>query len=102
MIRLFLIVSLLLSASLSGAVANGHMVVPDHNHSVVESVDNDLLTCCDAGTERAQICLTMPAMFEGTGMAGDAQASRDTIFDARGFLLTGIQLSGPLDPPRMV
>lgn len=102
MVRLLLIVALTLSASLSGAVGSGHVVMQDHDHSVIESAADDLSACCDDSAERAHTCLTMPAMFEGTGAYVDTRASGDAVFDACGLALTGIQPSGPTDPPRML
>ncbi|MEQ8658836.1 MAG: hypothetical protein RIC24_16155 [Hyphomicrobiales bacterium] len=102
MVRLLLIVVLTLSASISGALGAGYSVMQDHDHTAVESVENDPLTCCDNGVERAHSCLTMPAMFEGAGAYYNAKPLPDALFDTCELMLTGIQPSGPLDPPRML
>lgn len=102
MLRVFLIIVLTLSASLSGAVAADHVVMPDHDHSVVETTDNDQPACCEGSTERAPNCLVMPAMVDSHGAFADEITARSEAFAVFERTLTGIELSGPFDPPRMV
>jgi hypothetical protein len=102
MARLLLILALTLSASLAGAVEAGHVLMIDHDHSAVESIDTDTPMCCESGVERSHSCLSMPALYDGTSTQSDMLANGRVNFDAYGHVLTGIEPSGPVDPPRMV
>jgi len=102
MFRVLLILAVTLSASLAGAVATEHGSMTEHKHHAAESIDVEAPMCCESGTERAHTCFTMPVMLEGTGAYGDALPPSGGAFELDRRILTGVLLSGPLDPPRTV
>jgi len=100
LIRLLLIVMVALSASISGAMDAGHAAVVEHSHVAMDEVANDQPVCCSESSERSQTCHALPALLPGAGNHDDAPATCEDVFIAASLLLTGIEPSGPLDPPR--
>ena len=100
LIRLLLVVLVALSASVSGAMVAGHAAVVEHSHVAMDEVANDQPVCCSESSERSQTCHALPALLPGAGNHDDAPATCEDVFIAASLLLTGIEPSGPLDPPR--
>lgn len=100
LIRLLLIVMVALSASVTGAMDAGHMAAPEHSHLAMDDVANNQPVCCSESSERSQTCHALPALLPGAGNHHDAPATCEDVFIAASLLLTGIEPSGPLDPPR--
>lgn len=102
LVRALLIVLVTLSASLSGAMETGHMLTTEHDHAAAGSMADDGLACCDDGIERGQSCHVLPALLSDAGDPGAAPSTGEEVFITSDLHLTGIELSGPLDPPRLV
>ena len=102
MARFIMVVILTLSASLSGAMDAGHMPSTDHNHAAAEIMADEQPACCQDSSERTQTCHAVPALLPASELASLPPSSVEDIVCASGLLLTGIQPSGPLDPPRAV
>lgn len=102
MVRSLLVVIMALSASLAGAVEGGHMPVQTHDHAVAESVADDLTNCCADSSERAQTCHALPVLVPSIQQGDAATTSGEDVFYTSRRFMTGIELSGPLDPPRAV
>ncbi|SDZ52517.1 hypothetical protein SAMN05444004_11918 [Jannaschia faecimaris] len=102
LMRAMLIVLATFSASISGAMDAGHVVSSEHEHVAVESMADHGPVCCHDSSERGQSCRVLPALLADGGgdMAGPSTSEAAlTMFR---LLLTGIEPSGPLDPPRLV
>ncbi len=102
LVRFLLVVVLTLSTSLSGVMDAGHMPVSSHDHATVEAMADDQPLCCQDSTERAQTCHALLALLPTLAVNNTAPATGEDVFCASGLLLTGIEPSGPLDPPRVV
>ena len=102
LVRFLLLVVLTFSALLYGAVESGHMPVSDHDHAAVESITDEQPVCCQDSTERTQTCHALPALLPAMDPYDTAPATGEDVFCASGILLTGMEPSGPLDPPRAV
>ena len=102
LVRFLLVVVLTLSTSLSSAMDLGHMPVASHDHAAVEAMADDQPLCCQDSTERAQTCHALLALLPTLAVNNTAPATGEDVFCASGLLLTGIEPSGPLDPPRAV
>lgn len=102
LVRFLMVVTLTLSASLSGAMDAGHMPAIDHGYVATEMMADEQPACCQDSTERTQTCHAMPALLPTVQPASTAPLAGEAVFCASGVLLTGIQPSGPLDPPRAV
>ncbi|WP_299960867.1 hypothetical protein [uncultured Roseobacter sp.] len=100
LIRTILIVVLTLTASLSGAMGMDHMSMTEHDHVAMESIADEGPVCCDESTERGQSCHVLPAVLADAGGEVSAPETSDALFFRSGLLLTGLDPSGPLDPPR--
>lgn len=102
LVRFLMVVILTLSASLSGAMGVGHMPATDHNHAAAEMIADEQPACCQDSTERTQTCHLLPALLPATEQANTTPLSGEDAICASGLLLTGMEPSGPLDPPRAV
>jgi hypothetical protein len=102
LVRCLLIVMLMFSATFSVAVGTGHAANFDHEHTVAETVADDMPACCDDSTERGQTCHVLPALLPGAEGHSTGPITGEDVFVAAGLLLTGIEPSGPLDPPRVM
>lgn len=100
MIRTILIAALTLTASLSGAMDVDHMPIVEHDHTAMENMAVEGPVCCDDSTERGQSCHVLPAVLANAGGEVSAPETSDALFFRSGLLLTGLEPSGPLDPPR--
>lgn len=100
LVRLLLVVMVTLSASLSGAMDAGHTTVAEHGHASADEVADDQPVCCSESSERTQTCHVLPALLPGADQHDAAPAACEDVVMSAGLLLTGIELSGPLDPPR--
>ena len=100
LIRLLLVVMVALSAWVSGAMDADHVAVAEHSHAATDQVADDQPVCCSESSERSQTCHALPALLPGAGHHDDAPATCEDVFTAASLLLTGIEPSGPLDPPR--
>lgn len=100
LIRLLLVVIVALSASVSGAMNAGHITVAEHSHAAMVDVADDQPVCCSGGTERTQTCHVLPALLPGADLHDASPAGCEDVAFGTGLLLTGIEPSGPLDPPR--
>lgn len=101
LIRLLLVVTAVLSASVSGAIDAGHMAALEHSHAAVNDMADDQPVCCSESAERSQTCHALPALLPGVGQHDAVPATCEDVFIAASLLLTGIEPSGPLDPPRV-
>ncbi|PUB08235.1 hypothetical protein [Yoonia sediminilitoris] len=102
LIRAILIVFVTLSASFSGALDAGHLTTTEHHHAAVEITADDGPLCCDDSTERGQNCHVLPAVLADEDGHIAAPPTDAEMFIMVGLLLIGIELSGPVDPPRIV
>ena len=102
MARFIMVVILTLSASLSGAMDAGHMPSTDHNHAAAEIMADEQPACCQDSTERTQTCHAVPALLPASEPTSTPPFAGEGVVFASGILLTGIQPSGLLDPPRAV
>lgn len=101
-VRLILVVIMTLSASLAGAMEPEHMSVTVHDHAAVEIVADNLPNCCLDSSERAQTCHALLALLPTTQQGDAAPILGEDVFYTSGRLMTGVELSGPLDPPRVL
>ena len=102
LVRLLLVVLITLSASLSSAMDAGHAAVSDPDHTTMSAMSDDQRLCCEDSTERSQSCHVLPALLPVSVLGANAPATGANVFVCSGLLLTGIEPSGPLDPPRAV
>lgn len=101
LIRLLLVVLVVtLSASGSGAMIAGHAAVMEQSHAGMGETAGDQPICCSESSERTQTCHVLPALLPGADLHLAATATCGDVFVGTGLLLTGIEPSGPLDPPR--
>ena len=102
LVRLLLVVLVALSASVSGAMDAGHVAVMEHEHMAMEEVADDQPICCSESTERSQTCHVLPALLPVADLDGTGPATCEDVSMGTNLLLTGIEPSGTLDPPRPV
>ncbi len=102
LVRCLLIVMLMFSATFSVAMEAGHAANFDSEHAVAETMSDDMPACCDDSTERGQTCHVLPALLPGAEGHSTGPITGEDVFAAAGLLLTGIEPSGPLDPPRVM
>ena len=100
--RFLLVVMMTLSASVSGAMDAGHMATMEHGHASVEEAADDQPVCCSESSERTQTCQALAALLPGVDLNDTAPATCEDVSIVASVLLTGIEPSGPLDPPRAV
>jgi hypothetical protein len=91
-----------LTASVSGALDAGHATAMEHVHAGALDVTDDQPLCCSDSTERTQNCHVLPVLVPASDLHVSEPASREDVSFGSGLLLTGIDPSDPLDPPRMV
>lgn len=102
MIRLLLIVLMALTASVFGALDAGHATAKEYAHATVQHAAEDQPACCSDSTQHTQNCHVLPALVPATDLHVSEPVSRADVLFGAGLLLTGIELAGPLDPPRTV
>ena len=102
LVRFIMVVILALSASLSGAMDAGHMPSSDHDHAAVEMMADEQPACCQDSNERTQTCHAVSALLPASEPTSTPPIAGEDVVCVSGILLTGVQPSGPLDPPRSV
>lgn len=100
--RLLLVVLVTLSASVPGAMDAGHPTTTQHGHAALDQAADEEQICCTENSERAQTCHVLAALLPGGDVHGTRPATCGSVSVIAGVLLTGIEPSGPLDPPRAV
>lgn len=100
MLRTILFVLVTFSASLIGTMSVDQMVFGEHDHMISATVVHEEPACCDSGTERGQSCHVLPAVLADADAVLSAPLKGGVILISGALLPTGIELSGPLDPPR--
>ncbi|WP_222869546.1 hypothetical protein [Roseobacter fucihabitans] len=88
------------SASLSGAMEVGHAFASEADHAAMEHAADDQPVCCTDNPERAQTCHVLSAIVPIEAFDGVAPDCSETAYARIGLLLSGIEPSGLLDPPR--
>ena len=102
LVRLLLVVVVALSASASGAMDAGHMAGLEQSHETMGDSFDHQPVCCSESSERMQTCHALPALLPEANLHEAAPATCENVPIGAGLLLTGIEPSGPLDPPRAV
>ncbi|MEJ6399569.1 hypothetical protein [Yoonia sp. 208BN28-4] len=102
LVRFLMVVIFALSASLSAAMEASHMRAIDHDHAAAEMMVDEQPACCQDSSERTQTCHAVPALLPASEPTSTPPIAGEDVVCASGILLTGIQPSGPLDPPRAV
>ena len=102
LIRLLLIVLMTLTASVCAAMDGGHATALEHDHTSPMTVADDHPVCCSDSTERMQNCHVLPALVPASDFGVPEPVSCGNMLFGSGLLLTGIEPSGPLNPPRAV
>lgn len=100
LVRILLVIVLTMSTSLSSAMGAGHMIIPDHEHATVEAIADGQPLCCQDSMERTQICQFLLALLPALTLSDTAPVTGEDAFCTSDVLLTGLEPSGPLDPPR--
>lgn len=100
-VRLILVVSLVVLASLSGAMETRHAIAMDVDHSFADDQIDDQLDCCNEGVERTHSCHSLPAVLSNAKAQDADGMCRANVFVSYELLLNGIEPSGLLDPPRL-
>ena len=101
-LRSLLFVLVTLTASTSGAMDARHAVAMETSHAKMEHSANNQPPCCLEGSERAQSCHVLPALVPDSDHKFVESANCEDVSFGTGLLLTGVEPSGPLDPPRTV
>ena len=91
-----------LSASISGAIGTSHVDFAEHNHAAMGEVVEDQIVDCLEASEHTQCCHALLALPPSEFLHGATPMSCEVVIMRPALLLTGIQPSGPLDPPRLV
>ena len=102
LVRLLLVVVVALSASVSGAMDAGHTAGLEQSHAAMGDLIDNQLACCSESSDRAQTCHALPALLPEANLHEAAPAICENVPIGAALLLTGIEPSGPLDPPRAV
>ncbi|QFU07216.1 hypothetical protein PARPLA_01265 [Rhodobacteraceae bacterium THAF1] len=102
LVRLLLVVVVTLSASVFGVMDAGHAAVVEHSHMTMDKATDDQPICCSESSERSPTCHVLPALLPGADLNDVAPTAWEDLQMGAVPLLTGIEPSGPLDPPRAV
>lgn len=102
LVRLLLVVLLALSASVSAAMVASHTAVVGHNHTAMDNATDKQPACCSESTDRTQTCHVLPALLPGADRHDAALATCEDLAIGVGLILTGVEPSVPLYPPRAV
>ena len=97
--RILVVVMVTLSASVSGTMDAGHAAALEHSHAAMDEMAGDQPVCCSQSSEGPQSCHVLPALLPYSDLHHAAPASCEDVPIGAGLLLTGIEPSGPLDPP---
>lgn len=98
--RLLTIALIVLSTTLSGAMAASHAGQTDMAVDTASVMSADHKTCCTDGMERSQSCHALPAILPAMMMDRGAQDLVRSVTFGPSILLTGSEPAGTLDPPR--
>ncbi len=101
-LRLLMVVLIILSTSLSGAMAASHAQLSDMNVSVMETMSVDHTQCCGDTKDLAQSCHVLLGLVPALVAVHVAPESSSMALTISETLLTGIEPTGILDPPRAV
>lgn len=101
-VRLLTIALIVLSTTLSGAMAAGHVGPTDVSVESVGVMSTDHETCCTDGMEQSQSCHVLPAILPAMQMDSGVQDLVRSVTFGPSILLIGFEPAGPLDPPRSV
>lgn len=99
LVRILLVAIVALTVSLSGAMASGHPPVAPHDHAVVAGMDHDHPDCCMDSTERGQSCHILPALLPLSESHDPAPVAGEDVVVTPDLLLTGVEPTGPFEPP---
>lgn len=99
-LRAILISALVLATSLSGATAESVEQALEHTQFAADSGHSEKDLCCKANAKTAEVCHHAPALVPDQRRASILHATDSTWFVQLVLVLTGIETSGPLDPPR--
>ena len=91
-----------LSASISGAIGTSHVDFAEHNHATMGQVVEDQTVDCLEASEHTQTCHVLLALLPGDFLHEATPISCEVVLMRPALLLTGIQPTGPLDPPRLL
>ena len=100
--RFLMVVLLTLSASLTFAMDAGHSPAATHDHAGIEDTAVDQPPCCVDSSERGASCHVLLALLPADVPNNAAPEACGNISCVPARLATGIEPSGPLDPPRAV
>ncbi|MBB5723367.1 hypothetical protein FHS72_003012 [Loktanella ponticola] len=101
-VRLLMIALIVLSTTLSGAMAARHLGPTDVSVETAAVMSADHKTCCTDGTEQSQGCHVLPAILPAMKMDSGAQKLLRSVTFGPSILPTGFEPAGTLDPPRLV
>ena len=100
--QLLLVVMMTLTAGASVAMDAGHAAIMEHDHTAMKEATEDHPVCCSESTESSLTCHLIPVLIPATDLQWPTPAACEDVLFGQSLLLTGIELSGPLDPPRAV
>lgn len=101
-VRILLVVLIASYATLSGAMGAGHASGSHSEHAAMDATMADVPTCCEDSTDRTPNCHVLTALCPSALKHSPSQVSGEDLFVSYGLMLTGINPSGLLDPPRTV
>ena len=102
LMRLIMVVAIMLSTSLSGAIAADHPTSTDAHAETATPMSVDHGKFCDDSADRSAGCHVMPAIVPALAMHGDGPGLMQTILFRDATLLVGTDPATALDPPRAV
>ncbi len=73
-----------------------------HEQAATSAMADAHPECCESSAEHAQTCHLLPALLPTTALADASPAMSGDVFCAANLRLTGLEPSGPLDPPRIL
>ena len=100
--QLLLVVLMTLTACASVAMDAGHAAIMEHSHAAVIEAAEDHPVCCSESAESSMTCHLIPVLLPVTDLQWPTPAACEEVMFGQSLLMTGIELSGPLDPPRAV
>lgn len=81
-------------------MATAHVHAADHEMAAMDTLSGETEHCCETGTDGMQSCHLMIAVVPTlTPNAVIPRTGRAITFGS-GLVLSGVEPSGPLDPPR--
>ena len=91
-----------LSASISGAIGTSHVDFAEHNHAAMGQVVEDQIVDCLEASNHNQTCHALLALLPCEFLHEATPMNCEVVVMSPALLLTGIQPSGPFDPPRLL